>query len=76
MVDLPVIALIQLLWKMPLKSSSPMMAKMMMRNMTSNMMLKRGIIAMMIALMTICKPEIVQWVFANMDDQWRMIMVI
>ena len=56
---IPVMALMQLLWKMPLKSSSPMMAKMMMRNMTSNMMLKRGIIAMMIALITICKPEVI-----------------
>ena len=50
-------ALKQALWKMPANSSRPMMAKMMMRNITSNMMLNRGIMAIMIALMTICKPE-------------------
>ena len=68
---IPVMALMQLLWKMPLKSSSPMMAKMMMRNMTSNMMLKRGIIAMMIALITICKPEVIWCSWSLITASWN-----
>ena len=54
---LPVMLSKQALWNIPENISSPMMAYIIMTNRTRRAMWNRGIIAIRIAFMTICKPK-------------------